>query len=93
MAFVAQTLPGMPMRNLHKLEDSVLIDMLAEYTLKFTHLFRIYKIHPGREYQNCKKKIEKIIAELVVRGLVPLSSQSKEEIICSLQIIFKIHLP
>ena len=71
------------MRNLNKLEDSVLIDMLAEYTLKFTHLFRIYKIHPGREYQNCKKKIEKIIAELVVRGLVPPSSQVKEEVISS----------
>ena len=69
----------MPTRNLHQLEDSALIDMLAEYTLKFTHLFRIYKIHPGREYQNCKKKIEKIIAELVVRGLVPPSSQSKVE--------------
>jgi hypothetical protein len=52
--------------------------MLAEYTLRFTHLFRIYKIHPGREYQNCKKKIEKIIAELVDRGLVPPSSQSKQ---------------
>ena len=71
----------MTMRNLNKLEDSVLIDMLAEYTLKFTHLFRIYKIHPGREYQNCKKKIETIIAELVVRGLVPPSSQSKEEVL------------
>jgi len=47
--------------------------------LKFTHLFRIYQIHPSREYQNCKKKIEKIIAELVVRGLVPPSSRSKEE--------------
>jgi hypothetical protein len=52
--------------------------MLAKYTLRFTHLFRIYKIHPGREYQNCKKKIEKIIAELVDRGLVPPSSQSKQ---------------
>jgi len=67
------------MRNLHQLENSALIDMLAEYTLKFTHLFRIYQIHPSREYQNCKKKIEKIIAELAVRGLVPPSSRSKEE--------------
>jgi len=55
--------------------------MLAEYTLRFTHLFRIYKIHPGREYQNYKKKIEKIINELVQRGLIPknMSSPSKEE--------------
>jgi len=54
--------------------------MLAEYTLKFTHLFCIYRgIRTSREYRNCKKKIEKIIAELVVRGLVPPSSRSKEE--------------
>jgi hypothetical protein len=53
--------------------------MLAKHTLRFTHLFRIYKIPPGREYQNCKKRIEKIIAELVERGMVPPSSQSKEE--------------
>ena len=59
------------MRNLHQLEDSVLIDMLAEYTLKFTRLFRIYRMPPGRRYQNYKKKIEKIITELDQRGLIP----------------------
>src|SRR5262249_19017678 len=63
---------GRPMRNLHQLKDSVLIDMLAEQTLKFTRLLRIYKgIHPSTEYQNCKKKIESIITELGERGLVP----------------------
>ena len=70
------------MRNLHYLENSALIDMLAEYTLKFTHLFRIYKgIHTSREYQNYKKKIDKIIAELDQRGLIPknISSRPKEE--------------
>jgi hypothetical protein len=80
MAFVAEALPGMPTRNLHKLENSALIDMLAEYTLKFTHLFCISTgIRPSREYQNCKKKLEKIIEELVARGLVPPSAHSKEE--------------
>jgi hypothetical protein len=55
--------------------------MLAKHTLRFTHLFRIYKgIHTSREYQNCKKKIENIIAELVDRGLVPPPSRSKEEL-------------
>jgi len=59
------------MRNLHYLEDSALIDMLAEYTLKFTHLFRLYKgIHPSREYKDYKKKIDKIIAELDQRGMI-----------------------
>ena len=59
------------MRKLHHLEDSALIDMLAEYTLKFTHLFRIYKgIHTSRRYQDYKKKIDKIIAELDQRGMI-----------------------
>jgi hypothetical protein len=56
--------------------------MLAEYTLKFTRLFCISKgIHPGKEYQNCKKKIEKIIIELQLRGMVPMkmSSPKNEE--------------
>jgi len=70
------------MRNLHKIEDSVLIDMLAEHTLKFTHLFRIYTgTRVSREYQNCKKTIEKIISELDQRRLIPekMSSHLKEE--------------
>jgi len=68
---------GQPMRNLHQLKDSVLIDMLAEYTLKFTHLFRIYKgINSSREYKNYKKKIETIIAELDQRGLIPKNISS-----------------
>jgi len=28
------------MRNLQELEDSVLLDMLAEYTERYTHLFK-----------------------------------------------------
>jgi len=70
------------MRNLHQKEDSVLIDMLAEYTLKFTHLFRINKgVHPSREYKNYKKKIDNIISELDQRGLIAknISSFSREE--------------
>jgi hypothetical protein len=74
------------MRNLHHLEDSVLIDLLAKYTLKFTHLFRNYKIQPNKEYENCKKAIEKIIGELDKRGLIPKkdeASRSNEETLTS----------
>lgn len=68
------------MRNLHQLEDSVLIDRLAEYTLQFTRLFRIYiGTHPSREYRNCKKKIERILAELEHRGMIPKKSSSVAE--------------
>jgi hypothetical protein len=68
---------GQPMRNLHQLQNSELIDMLAEYTLKFTHLFRIYKgINSSRQYKNYKKKIETIIAELDQRGLIPKNISS-----------------
>ena len=74
----------MSMRNLHLLENSELIDMLAEYTLKFTHLFSMFKgIHPSQEYQKCKKAIGKIVSELDKRGLIPndMSSQFKDDVI------------
>jgi len=51
--------------------------MLAEYTLKFTHLFRIYPgVHQTKEYQNYKKKINKVIEELDRRGLVPRKNEA-----------------
>ena len=53
------------MRNLHELEDTVLIDLLAEYTERYTRLFRNFRQsqqHP--EYQHCKNTIQYIILEL-----------------------------
>jgi hypothetical protein len=53
------------MRNLHELEDNVLIDLLAEYTERYTRLFRNFRQsqhHP--EYQHCKNTIQYIILEL-----------------------------
>ena len=82
MGFVAKGLRiGQSMRDLHYLEDSVVIDMLAEHTLKLTHLFRTKAAHSDKEYQDCKKEIDKIIAELQERGLVPirLPSKSRDE--------------
>jgi len=68
------------MRNLHHLEDSVLIDMLAKYTLKLTHLFRIHKgIDRPREYRDCKRKVDKIIDELDNRRLIPKRDPSQNE--------------
>ena len=78
MSFAAISLTsGSPMQNLHHLEDSVLIDMLAEYTLKFTQLFCIYKgIHPNNDYHHYKRKIQAIIEELALRGLAPTNRTS-----------------
>ena len=53
------------MRNLHESEDTVLIDLLAEYTERYTRLFRHFRQsqhHP--EYQHCKYTIQYIILEL-----------------------------
>ena len=63
-------------------ETSVLVDILAEYTEKFTHLFRNYTgIEQDSEYQNCKKVIQYIILELEKRGMLsksPLTSVPTE---------------
>ena len=60
------------MRNLHKLDIITLIDMLAEHTLKFTHLFRVNKgLYPNKEYKDTKQAIEKIMMELESRGMLP----------------------
>jgi hypothetical protein len=60
------------MRNLHELEDSQLIDMLAAYTERYTSLFRHFREsqhHP--EYQHCKNTIQYIILELDRRKKPP----------------------
>jgi hypothetical protein len=56
------------MRQFENIETRVLIEILAEYTEKFTHLFRIHKrINPSKEYLRCKYTIEAIINALSKR--------------------------
>jgi len=54
------------MRNLQELETSVLIDMLAKYTEKFTRLFREFAEHDPY-YNECKEMILFIASELAKR--------------------------
>ena len=59
---------------LQDLETSVLVDILAKYTEKFTHLFRNYTgIEKDSEYQNCKELIQYIILELEKRRMLSKS--------------------
>jgi hypothetical protein len=51
------------MRNLQELDDLVLIDMLAEYTQKFTQLFRNFT-ERDPDYQSCKEMITRLTLEL-----------------------------
>jgi hypothetical protein len=76
MAFAAKLLcSNSPMRNLHRIENVVLIDMLAEHTIEFTRLFR-KGLQQTKEYKNCKKHIETIIAELDKRSFIPDNKNS-----------------
>jgi hypothetical protein len=51
--------------QLENVERSVLIEMLAEKTARFTNLFRLYRgINPGQEYFSCKETIDAIISEI-----------------------------
>jgi hypothetical protein len=52
------------MTQFRYIEKDALIELLAEYTQKFTQLFRFYGIRPNREYLRCKYTIEAIINEL-----------------------------
>ena len=57
------------MFQFENIETHVLVQMLAQYTDKFTRLFRIYKrIHLGRGYLRCKYTIEAILNALNKRG-------------------------
>jgi len=59
--------------------------MLAEYTEKFTRLFRIYKrINLGRGYLRCKYTIEAIIKALKKRNVVAKTEAhlAKYEAVC-----------
>jgi len=52
------------MTQFRYIETDALIELLAEYTQKFTRLFRSYGLRPNREYLKCKYTIEAIINEL-----------------------------
>jgi hypothetical protein len=57
------------MRDLHTLESSVLIDMLAEYTVRFTYLFKNYGHWQNNpEYLACKEMLKRITLELERRN-------------------------
>jgi len=69
------------------IETRALLNMLAEYTEKFTRLFRIYKrINPGKGYLRCKYTIEAIINVLNNRGGVARKAKEihlkKYEAVC-----------
>jgi hypothetical protein len=56
------------MRNLQELEDSVLMDMLAEYTQRYTYLFKnVTHLRYDEDFQRCKRTIQFIILELEQR--------------------------
>ena len=53
------------MQDLKTIETSVLIDMLAQETTRFSQLFRHYPVLKNSpEYQSCKKNIQYLILEL-----------------------------
>ena len=53
------------MRDLHTLESPVLMDMLAEYTVRFTTLFKGYRHSQNTpEYIACREMLQRIIIEI-----------------------------
>jgi hypothetical protein len=75
------------MIQFERLETRALINMLAEYTEKFTRLFRIYKrIKLGKGYLRCKYTIEAILNALNKRGGVAIKEKemhkSRYEAVC-----------
>lgn len=59
------------MRNLHELESSTLVDLLAEYTRLYTYLLRNFNpINYAEEFQACKRTLEFIIRELEQRKML-----------------------
>jgi hypothetical protein len=54
---------GDSMRDLKELEDVVLIDMLAQYTQRFTQLFRNFT-EKDPDYQSCKDVLMEVTVEL-----------------------------
>jgi len=65
------------MRNLQELEDSVLMDMLAEYTQRYTYLFKnVTHLRYDEDFQRCKRTIQFIILELEQRKKTSNSESS-----------------
>jgi len=82
------------MTQFRYIETEALIELLAEYTQKFTKLFRFYGIRPNREYLHCKYTIEAIINELDRRNEADEKARfiTKYESICLSQHTFN-HIP
>jgi len=58
------------MIQIEHLDTRALMQMLAEYTEKFTRIFSIYKrIHLDKGYLRCKYTIEAIVNALRKRGV------------------------
>ena len=51
------------MRNLRELDDTVLIDMLAKCTQRFTQLFRNFTENDP-DYQDCKSVLVHVTSEI-----------------------------
>ena len=65
------------MRNLQKLEYSALMDMLAEYTQRYTYLFKnVTHLRYDEDFQRCKRTIQFIILELEQRKKTSNSESS-----------------
>ena len=71
------------MPKFENIETRVLIEILAEYTEKFTQLFRIHKrINPSKEYLRCKYTIEAIINALSKRDEPAKEHLERYEEVC-----------
>ena len=65
------------MQDLKTIETSVLIDMLAQETTRFSQLFRNYPaLKNSPEYQSCKKNIQYLILELHNRKKSPKDTEA-----------------
>ena len=59
------------MVDLSEMETPVLLDMLAEYTLLHTRLFKNYSmLNSSPEYHACKNTLQQIISELDRRNAI-----------------------
>jgi len=60
----------MVVRDLHSADESALVDLLSEYTIRLSKLFSRMITEP--EYIECKKAIEEIALEIENRRLAQL---------------------
>jgi hypothetical protein len=60
----------MTVPQIEKIDTSVLIEMLARNTERFTNLFRLHSgISPNEEYLSCKETIDALINEIDKRDI------------------------